>query len=65
MREAFFSKIGCTRSFISGPADPMHNPYMVCAMSARKIFYQIQGQNGDTEASSQREASQERPEMAI
>ena len=29
MREEFFSKIGWTRSFISGPADPLHNPYMV------------------------------------
>ena len=29
MNEEFFSKIGWTRSFISGPADPLHNPYMV------------------------------------
>ena len=29
MREEFFSKIGWTRSFISGPADPLHNPCMV------------------------------------
>ena len=29
MREEFFSKIGWTRSFISGPADPLHNPHMV------------------------------------
>ena len=26
MREEFFSKIGWTRSFISGPADPVHDP---------------------------------------
>ena len=29
MREELFSKIGWTRSFISGPADPLHNPHMV------------------------------------
>ena len=29
MREEFFSKFGWTRSFISRPADPLHNPYMV------------------------------------
>ena len=26
LREEFFTKIGWTRSFISGPADPIHNP---------------------------------------
>ena len=29
MREEFFAKIGWTRCFISGPADPLHNPQMV------------------------------------
>ena len=29
MRKDFFAKIGWTRSFISGPADPLHNPLMV------------------------------------
>ena len=29
MREEFFGKIGLTRSFISGPADPLHNPHIV------------------------------------
>ena len=29
MREKFFAKIGWTRSFISDPADPIHNPHMV------------------------------------
>ena len=29
MREEFFVKIGWTRSFISGPADSLHNPLMV------------------------------------
>ena len=29
MKEEFFSKIGWTRSFISGPADPVRNPLMV------------------------------------
>ena len=29
MREEFFAEIGWTRSFIFGPAYPIHNPYMV------------------------------------
>ena len=29
MREEIFAKIGWTRSFISGPADPVHNPLIV------------------------------------
>ena len=29
MREEFLAKIGWTRSFISGTADPLHNPHMV------------------------------------
>ena len=28
MREKFVSEVGGTQSFISGPADPLHNPYM-------------------------------------
>ena len=28
MKEEFFAKIRWTRSFISGPADPLHNPHM-------------------------------------
>ena len=38
MREEFFSKIGWTRSLISGPADPLHNPYMVWCHTCRKNF---------------------------
>ena len=38
MREESFAKIGCTRSFISGPADPIHNPYMVWCHMCKKIF---------------------------
>ena len=38
MREEFFSKIGWTRSFISGPADPLHNPYMVWCHMCKKNF---------------------------
>ena len=38
MREEFFSKIGCTRSFISGPADPLHNPHMVWCHICKKNF---------------------------
>ena len=38
MREEFFAKIGWTRSFISGPADPIHNPYMVWCHICKKNF---------------------------
>ena len=38
MREEFFSKIGWTRSFISGPADPLHNPHMVWCHICEKNF---------------------------
>ena len=38
MREEFFAKIGWTRSFISGPADPLHNPHMVWCHICKKNF---------------------------
>ena len=38
MREEFFAKIGWTRSFISGPADPIHNPHMVWCHVCKKNF---------------------------
>ena len=38
MREEFFDKIGWTRSFISGPADPVHNPHMVWCHMCKKNF---------------------------
>ena len=38
MREEFFAKIGWTRSFISCPADPIHNPYMVWCHICKKNF---------------------------
>ena len=38
MREEFFSKIGWTRSFISGPADPLYNPHMVWCHICKKTF---------------------------
>ena len=38
MREEFFSKIGWTRSFISGPADPLHNSHMVWCHICKKNF---------------------------
>ena len=38
MREEFFSKIGWTRSFISGPVDPLHNPHMVWCHNCKKNF---------------------------
>ena len=38
MREEFFAIIGWTRSFISGPADPIHNPYMVWCHICKKNF---------------------------
>ena len=37
MREEFFSKMK-TRSFISGPADPLHNPHMVWCHMCKKNF---------------------------
>ena len=37
-REEFFAKIGRTRSFISGPADPIHNPFMVWCHICKKNF---------------------------
>ena len=38
MREEFFAKIGWTRSFISGPADPIHNPLMVWCHICKRNF---------------------------
>ena len=38
MREEFFSQIGWTRPFISGPADPLHNPHMVWCHMCKKNF---------------------------
>ena len=38
MREEFFSKIGWTRFFLSGPADPLHNPHMVWCHMCKKNF---------------------------
>ena len=38
MKEEFFAKIGCTRSFISGPADPLHSPHMVWCHICKKKF---------------------------
>ena len=44
MREEFFSKIGWTRSFISGPADPLHNPNMVwCHICKKNISVKTKG----------------------
>ena len=43
MREEF-SKIGWTRSFISGPADPIHNPHMVwCHMCGKNFSIRTKG----------------------
>ena len=38
MSEKFFAKIGWTRSFIFGPADPVHNPHMVWCRMCKKNF---------------------------
>ena len=38
LREEFFSKIGWNRSFISGPADPLHNPQMVWCQKCKNNF---------------------------
>ena len=38
MREEVFSEIGWTRSFISGPAYSVHNPYMVWCHVCKKNF---------------------------
>ena len=38
IREECLSKIGWTRSFISGPADPLHNPHMVWCHMCKKNF---------------------------
>ena len=38
MREEFFSKIRWTKSFISGPTDPLHNPHMVWCHMCKKSF---------------------------
>ena len=37
-RKEFFAKIKCTRSVISGLADPPHNPYMVWCHICKKNF---------------------------
>ena len=38
VREEFFTKIDWTPSFISGPADPLHNPQMVLYHMCKKNF---------------------------
>ena len=38
MKEEFFPKIGWTRSYISGPVDPLHNPHMVLCHICKKII---------------------------
>ena len=38
MREEFFRKIGWIRSFISGPVDPVHNPFMVWYHICKRNF---------------------------
>ena len=44
MREEIFAKIGWTRSFIFGPADPVHNPHMVwCHMCKKKFSIRTNG----------------------
>ena len=44
MREEFFPKISWTRSFISGPADPLHNPRVVwCHICKKKISIRTKG----------------------
>ena len=44
MREEFFRKIGWARSFISGPADPVHNPLMVwCHICKRNFSIKTKG----------------------
>ena len=44
MREEFFSKIGWTRSFISGPAEPLHNLHMVwCHMCKTNFSIKTKG----------------------
>ena len=44
--EEFFSKIGWTRSFISGPADPLHNPHMVwCHICKTNFSIKSKGHN--------------------
>ena len=44
MREEFFSKLGWTWSFISGPADPLHSPHMVwCHMCTKNFSIKTEG----------------------
>ena len=38
MREELLAEIGLPRSFISGPADPIHNQHMVCCHMSKKTF---------------------------
>ena len=68
MKEEFFSKIGWTRSFISGPADPLHNPYMVwCHICKKNIehIYKDQGHFRDFASPSYGETPETRPKMAL
>ena len=44
MKEEFFAKIGWARFFISGPAEPLHNPHMVwCHMCKKNISIRTKG----------------------
>ena len=44
MKEEFFSKTGWTHSFISGPADPLLNPYMAwCHICKKNISVKTKG----------------------
>ena len=67
MKEEFFAKIGWTRSFISGPADPQHNPHMVwCHICKKNISVsEIQGHLRDFATSSDRKTFAQGPEVAL
>ena len=43
VQEEFFTKIGLTRSFISGPADPVHIPSMVWCHICKKLSLKTKG----------------------
>ena len=61
MLEEFFAKYGWTRSFISGPVDPLHNPH-ICK---KEFFDSNERDHGNPQAPPDRETPEEGSKVAL
>ena len=61
MLEEFFAKYGWTRSFISGPVDPLHNPH-ICK---KEFFDPNERDHGNPQAPPDRETPEEGSKVAL